>query len=324
MAETPRQGSNNSPSQRSHKASGAEESVFPGEEKDHDPSRRSFLLRMVLMTAGASLLTGGYAWLWEPRRLEIKQVELKLPKFPKAFDGLRVVQFSDAHLGFHTGVKELKKLAATIEEQQPDLICFTGDIVEREAEPMRECIPVLASMQAKYGKFAVLGNHDYRGGQQNEVTTMFREAGFTLLRNEHVVIEQGGERLAIAGLDDALTGRPDPVQAIKGLDHDVWKLLLMHEPDYADIATPYGFGLQLSGHSHGGQVRFPWIGALTTPRGSHKYVQGLYYTDVQGVYYTTQTQMPVYVNRGFGMTQLPIRFLCRPELTVFELKGSTT
>lgn len=75
MAETPRQGSNNSPSQRSHKASGAEESVFPGEEKDHDPSRRSFLLRMVLMTAGASLLTGGYAWLWEPRRLEIKQVE---------------------------------------------------------------------------------------------------------------------------------------------------------------------------------------------------------------------------------------------------------
>lgn len=324
MAETPRQGSKNSPSQRSYKAPGSEESVFPGEEKDHDPSRRSFLLRMILMTAGASLLTGGYAWLWEPRRLEIKQVELKLPKFPKAFDGLRVVQFSDAHLGFHTGVKEMRKLAATIEEQQPDLICFTGDIVERESEPMRECIPVLASMQAKYGKFAVLGNHDYRGGQQNEVAAMFHEAGFKLLRNEHVVIEQGGERLAIAGLDDALTGRPDPAQAIKGLNQDVWKLLLMHEPDYADIATPYGFGLQLSGHSHGGQVRFPWVGALTTPRGSHKYVQGLYYTNVQGVYYSTQTQMPVYVNRGFGMTQLPIRFLCRPELTVFELKGLTT
>lgn len=313
MGETPREGSKISPPRRSQNGSDSQDSIFPGEEKDHDPSRRSFLLRMILMTASASILTGGYAWLWEPRHLEINHVELKLPKIPKAFEGLRVIQFSDAHLGFHTGLKQMEKLAETIREQQPDLICFTGDMVEREAEPMRECIPALASMQAKYGKYAVLGNHDYRGQQQDEVELMFKEAGFTLLRNSHVLIERGDSRIAIVGLDDALTGRPDPVVAIKGLSREVWKLLLMHEPDYADIAAPYGFGLQLSGHSHGGQVRFPWIGALTTPRGSLKYIQGLYYAG--------DKHMPVYVNRGFGMTQLPIRFLCRPELTVFELKG---
>lgn len=316
MVETPREGSKITPPRRSSNGSIPEKPIFPGEEKDHDPSRRSFLLRMILMTAGAGLLTGGYAWLWEPRHLEIKQVELKLPRFPEAFEGLRVVQFSDAHLGFHTGLKQMEKLAETIREQQPDVICFTGDMVEREAEPMRECIPVLASMQAKYGKFAVLGNHDYRGRQENEVEAMFHEAGFTLLRNSHALIRQGNSSIAIVGLDDALTGWPNPLAAIKGLDDSVWKLLLMHEPDYADIAAPFGFGLQLSGHSHGGQVRFPWIGALTTPRGSHKYIQGLYYT--------TERQMPVYVNRGFGMTQLPIRFLCRPELTVFKLNGSLT
>ncbi|QOS80944.1 metallophosphoesterase [Paenibacillus sp. JNUCC31] len=313
MGEPTREGSKISPPRRPDNESDPGKPIFPGEEKDHDPSRRSFLLRMILMTASASLLTGGYAWLWEPRHLEIKQVELKLPGFPKAFEGLRVAQFSDAHLGFHTGLKQMEKLAETIHEQQPDLICFTGDMVEREAEPMRECIPVLASMQAKYGKYAVLGNHDYRGRQQNEVEIMFKEAGFTLLRNSHALIEEGNSRLAIAGLDDALTGRPDPAAAIRGLDNKVWKLLLMHEPDYADISAPFGFGLQLSGHSHGGQVRFPWIGALTTPRGSRKYIQGLYYAG--------ERHMPVYVNRGFGMTQLPIRFLCRPELTVFELRG---
>lgn len=310
MGQTPRLNNNSSPSRRLSRTHGSKEPVFPGEEKDHDPSRRMVRLRKILMTLGASVLTLGYA-LWEPRRLQINHIHLKLPSFPGSFDGLRVVHFSDAHLGFHTGAKEMRRLAAQIKDQQPDLICFTGDIVERQAEPMRECVPILASMTARYGKFAVLGNHDYRGQQQQEVQDMFREAGFTLLCNQHVLIERGEEKLAVTGLDDALTGNPDLEEAISGLEEQVWKLLLMHEPDYADYAAPHGFGLQLSGHSHGGQVRFPWFGAVTTPRGSRKYIQGLHYTSHQ--------KMPVYVNRGFGMTQLPIRFLCRPELTVLHL-----
>ncbi|MGQ8874339.1 metallophosphoesterase [Paenibacillus sp. TSA_86.1] len=310
MGKAPRLNNGTPPSRHLNRSNGSNAPLFPGEEKDHDPSRRMFQLRKNVMTMVASVLTLGYA-LWEPKRLQINHIDLKLPSFPESFDGLRIVHFSDAHLGFHTGLNELSKLAAQIEKQQPDLICFTGDIVERQAEPMRECVPVLASMAARYGKFAILGNHDYRGRQQQDIRDMFHEAGFTLLCNQHVIIEQGREKIAVVGLDDALTGKPDPEEAITGLDESVWKLLLMHEPDYADYAVPYGFGLQLSGHSHGGQVRFPWFGAMTTPRGSRKYIQGLHYT--------SQSQMPVYVNRGFGMTQLPIRFLCRPELTVLHL-----
>ena len=167
----------------------------------------------------------------------------------------------------------MSKLAAQIKDQQPDIICFTGDIIERQSAPMRECVPILASMSARYGKFAILGNHDYRGRQQQEVMDMFREAGFTLLLNQHVVIERDNGKIAIVGLDDALTGEPRLDEAVSGLSGSEWRLLLMHEPDYADYAASYGFGLQLSGHSHGGQVRFPWFGAMTTPRGSRKYIQ---------------------------------------------------
>lgn len=312
MGKTPRSNNNSSTFQPPSKTYNSKKPLFPGEEKDHDPSRRMVQLRKILMTIGASVLTLGYA-LWEPRRLQINHVHLDLPLFPKTFDGLRIVHFSDVHLGFHTGVKELRKLSVRIKEQHPDLICFTGDIVERIAEPMRECVPVLASMEAKYGKFAVLGNHDYRGRQQKDVQNMFREAGFTLLCNQHVVIEEEGDQIAVVGLDDALTGNPEPAKAVEGLQESIWKMLLVHEPDYADYAAPHGFRLQLSGHSHGGQVRFPWLGAMTTPRGSRKYIQGLHYT--------SPYQMPVYVNRGFGMTQLPIRFLCRPELTVLHLRS---
>lgn len=315
MARVPYKSSKETPIRRVADKNETEQPIFPGQEKDHDPSRRSTKLKTALMTAIATVFTGGYA-LWEPRRVEVTQVRLNLPKLPIAFDGLRLIQFSDAHIGFHTGVKQIEKLADLIQEQQPDLICFTGDIVERNAEPMRECIPALSSMQAKLGKFAIFGNHDYRGKQQEEVEKMFEQAGFTLLRNAHVVIQHHEDRIAIVGLDDALTGKPNLATAVEGLDEDIWKMLLMHEPDYADRAASNGFGLQLSGHSHGGQVRFPWIGALSAPRGARKFVKGLYYVG--------WTKMPVYVNRGFGMTHLPIRFLCRPEVTVFRLQSHQT
>lgn len=289
--------------------------IFPGKEKVYDPSRRHFLKKTskLVMTASAGIFTGGYAWLWEPRRLEVEHVHLSLPRLPKAFQGMKIAHFSDMHIGFHMDVSDMKRLSSALAGQKPDLICFTGDMVESRAEPLRECIPLLKAMQAPLGKYAVLGNHDYRGREYERLAQMYEEAGFTLLVNQHVTIERGGERIAIVGLDDALNGVPDPEEARRGLEKGTFALLLMHEPDYADYSKAYDFDLQLSGHSHGGQVRAPFIGALTTPRGSQKYIQGLYYTGEAG------NSMPVYVNRGVGMTQLPIRFLCRPELTIFHV-----
>lgn len=289
--------------------------IFPGKEKVHDPSRRRFLKKAskLALTASAGIFTGGYAWLWEPRRLEVEHVELTLPRLPKAFHGMKIAHFSDMHLGFHMDLSDMERLASALARQTPDLICFTGDMLESRAEPMVECIPLLQSMKAPLGKYAVLGNHDYRGREYERLAQMYKEAGFTLLVNKHITVEREGEQIAIVGIDDALNGVPDPEAARKGLKKGTFAILLMHEPDYADIAKDYDYDLQLSGHSHGGQVRAPFIGALTTPRGSQKYIQGLYYTGEK------EKSMPVYVNRGVGMTQLPIRFLCRPELTIFHV-----
>ncbi|MNP08010.1 putative metallophosphoesterase [compost metagenome] len=207
----------------------------------------------------------------------------------------------------------MKNLVKVINSQSPDLICFTGDMVDSHSETLIKVISDLSSLHAPYGKYAVLGNHDYRK-QPVGVKKMLQESGFTVLQNSHEILTKHDSKIAVVGLEDMLLGNPDPKKALKGITEDTFSLLLMHEPDYADAAAHYPFDIQLSGHSHGGQIRLPFLGALTTPIGSRRYIQGLY--DIK------DSAMQLYVNRGVGVTQLPIRFLCRPELTVFTLKKS--
>ncbi|WP_438347183.1 metallophosphoesterase [Paenibacillus sp. FA6] len=286
-------------------------------EKSQDSSkkmtRRQFLQTSVSTVIGAGLLTSGYAWLWEPKQLAIETVQLHFNTLPSAFDGLKVVQFSDVHLGFHFDDKRMKKLVKAISSQSPDIICFTGDIVDRDSESLVGAMSDLSSLHAPLGKYAVLGNHDH-WGQPAEVRRMLQECGFTVLQNSHVIVRKQDSMFAIVGLEDQLHGNPDPKKALEGITEGTFSLLLIHEPDYADTAALYPFDMQLSGHSHGGQVRLPFFGAIITPMGSRRYIQGLYKLKSSG--------MQLYVNRGVGVTQLPIRFLCRPELTVFTLNKS--
>lgn len=279
---------------------------------DNKMTRRQFLRMGAFTVIGAGLFTGGYSWLWEPRQLSIERVQLTFKRLPAAFDGLKVVQFSDLHLGYHSHEKDFSTLMDNIMNQSPDLICLTGDIIDTYSEQMVSFVPYLASLKAPLGKFVILGNHDY-WGQSEEVVRMLREAGFTFLRNSHRLLKKEGKVIAVVGLDDLLQGTPDPDESLKGVPEGTFSLLLMHEPDYADTAALYPFDLQLSGHSHGGQIRLPLIGAIMTPPGSKRYIQGLY--DFQ------LSDMLLYVNRGFGMTHLPLRLLCKPELTVFTLNS---
>ncbi|MFE4713496.1 metallophosphoesterase [Paenibacillus sp. NPDC056722] len=273
-------------------------------------SRRQFLARGAAAVVGAGLLTGGYSWLAEPRWLEVTRLELPLAGLPGAFAGLKVVHFSDTHLGFNKDASDITRLVSHIREADPDLICFTGDIVDSNPGDLTESVPVLAELKAPLGKYAILGNHDYKN--TDKVTGLLKSAGFQVLRNESMLIKRGGAVMAITGLDDLLHGKPDPEAALQGVPPGTFTLLLMHEPDYADTAEDYPFHLQLSGHSHGGQIRLPVVGAPFTPYGSLKYISGLYYTE--------NKRMPVYVNRGFGETYMPFRLLCRPELTVLTLR----
>lgn len=272
-------------------------------------TRRQFLLRSAGTVVSAGLLTGAYGWQGEPNWLETTRLELPLPQLPSSFSGIRLVHFSDVHLGFNKDAHDVKRLVKHIRAAEPDLICFTGDIVDSYAEDLEEAVPSLATLTAPLGKYAILGNHDYKNTEL--LTRLLASAGFRVLRNESVLVKRGGAAIAITGLEDMLHGKPEPETALKNVPEGLFTLLLMHEPDYADYAEKHPFHLQLSGHSHGGQIRLPFKGALFTPYGSHKYISGLYYT-AKG--------MPVYVNRGFGETSMPLRLFCRPELTVMTLR----
>jgi uncharacterized protein len=275
-------------------------------------TRRQFLGRGISAIIGAGMLTGGYAWQGEPNWLDVKRLELPLLQLPTGFDGIRVAHFSDAHLGFNKDAEDLAELVNRIRDAGPEMICFTGDIVDSNAEDLIPAVPVLASLHAPLGKYAILGNHDYKN--TGMLTELWKSAGFQVLRNESQLIRRGNEVIAVAGLEDLLHGKPDPEAASKNIPEGTFTLLLMHEPDYANMAEAYPFHLQLSGHSHGGQIRMPLLGAVFTPFGSQKYIAGLYYTEA--------TRMPVYVNRGFGETYMPFRLLCRPELTLLTLRSS--
>lgn len=273
-------------------------------------TRRQFLKRGAAAVIGAGLLTGGYSWLAEPRWLEVTRLELPLLELPERFAGMKLVHFSDVHLGFNKDAGDVARLVRHIKTEQPDLICFTGDIVDSNPEDLTAAVPILAQLTAPLGKYAILGNHDYKNTET--LTGLLADAGFQVLRNEAALISRGNDRIAVVGLEDLLKGTPDPETALQQVPEGTFTLLLMHEPDYADTAEKYPFHLQLSGHSHGGQIRAPLIGAPFTPYGSLKYISGLYYTESQ--------RMPVYVNRGFGETFMPFRLMCRPELTVFKLR----
>lgn len=139
------------------------------------------------------------------------------------------------------------------------------------------------------------------------------QGGFQLLQNEHILIRNGSASFALAGLDDVMLGKPDIEKALNRIPEDLFTLLMVHEPDVADDYQRYPIDLQLSGHSHGGQVQLPFYGYMVTPPYAEKYVEG---------HYRLEQGLDLYVSRGIGTTRLPYRFLCQPEISLFLLKSN--
>jgi predicted MPP superfamily phosphohydrolase len=281
------------------------------EQKPRKMSRRKFLLKGAAAIFSGMGLSVGYSIFGERFWYETKHITLPLKRLPSAFSGMRMVQFSDIHLGKHFKMESFSDVIAKIKQLKPDLLCFTGDLFDaNQGYPSEDVIPLLSQLEAPYGKWAVLGNHDYRSGVR-KVADLLKRSGFTLLVNEHAVLENKNQRFHIVGVDEMLHGKPNLHMAMAE-DHDQpFTLLLAHEPDFADRTSGFSIDLQISGHSHGGQVRLPFVGALSTPTYGEKYVEGLYKVK--------DSMLQVYTNRGIGTTLIPVRFMCRPEITVFTL-----
>lgn len=281
-------------------------------------SRRSFLKRSLLAVGSLGILagvSGSYGVFGEPNWIQTTTVKLSYKRYPASFAGMRIVQFSDTHISKYYGLSHLARLVKLLQQQEPDILVFTGDLFDsRQGEISDDVIPVLSELQATYGKFAVLGNHDLRMDAAR-ITEVLEKSGFKVLVNASQRISRGDESIRVVGVDEMFHGNPDLPLALRGIEQEEFVLLLAHEPDFADLASKYPIDLQLSGHSHGGQIRIPWYGSVFTPDLGQKYSMGLY--NFVG------SEFHVYTNRGIGTTLLPIRLNCRPEITVFVLEPNS-
>lgn len=254
-----------------------------------------------------------YAREAETRWVEVKPVELLLPRLAPEFDGYRVVQFGDIHLDDWTRPERLHGIVRLVNEQMPDLIVITGDFASYSARELddRRLIEALGSLTARDGTLAILGNHDYLT-DVDLIRRCIREADISELVNDVRTIRRGGAGLHVAGVDDVMEGRSRLDLVLRKLPEAGAAILLAHEPDFADVSAATGrFDLQLSGHSHGGQVRVPLLVRLALPPLSQRYTSGLYRVG----------PMMQYTNRGIGFVNLRLRFMCRPEITVFTLRS---
>jgi predicted MPP superfamily phosphohydrolase len=282
-------------------------------------TRRKFLKRSVgsfLTLIGLS--SGGllYANRIEPSLLDVQEFQIRHPLIPVSFDGVKIVQFSDTHLGFQYNLHQFNKLVEKINSLQPEIILFTGDLMDEPNQytEINKLIPILKKLHAPLGKYCIFGNHDHGGYGSDIYRNIMETTDFTVLLNESITVKsRDGSIIYLLGIDDAMLGNPNLPLALKTVPKNSFKILLSHAPDLAETASQYPIQWQLSGHSHGGQIKIPFMGALVTPPFGKLYPEGLYSVG-------NDSPLSLYVNRGIGTTRLPFRFLSKPELTIFTLK----
>lgn len=285
--------------------------------EDAKMTRRSFLKQIYKLGLSALFISSlgfGYARYIEPKQLKITRHHLQSAKIPTTFDGTRIVLFSDTHIGFNYTADQFSKLINLINEEAPDVILFTGDLLDapNKYKAIGKVTQLLKDLRAPLGKFSIYGNHDHGGYGSELIKMIMEEADFELLVNANKKLyNKMNDYIYISGLDDGMLGKPDPVKALQKVERDVYSIFLAHQPDLVKSICDLPADLQLSGHSHGGQIQLPFFGPIFTPYGATTYYEGFYQVG--------STQL--YVNRGIGTTRVPFRFLSPPELTIFTLKS---
>ena len=283
------------------------------------PGRRDFLGLTAGVVTAAPFVAGAYGLLYGRLNLETPRQPIVVPRLPAAFDGFRIVQLSDIHIGPFMPEEEIRKYAAIANALKGDLTVLTGDFVTFDARTEGPVVAALSGLRAPFGVFGCLGNHDAWSGVESSITALFRAAGIRILRGERVSIERGGDSFNLIGTGFQSNRRFGPSAPVRHLLADVESLiapdrvniLLSHNPDTFDRAAELRIDLSLAGHTHGGQAALEFISPEWAPsRLVTPYVAGLF-------------QKPggqLYVNRGIGTIGIPIRIGAPPEITVFELR----
>jgi predicted MPP superfamily phosphohydrolase len=276
-------------------------------------NRRDFLKTAGVAIGGGMIAATSYLAINdESQDPVVDRIPLAIKSLHPAMEGFTIVQITDVHLYPMTQPELVRKAVAMANQLNPDLVVLTGDYVWQELTAIDELAPILAGLNAKYGIFSTLGNHDY-WLDAGVITEAMEAAGLPVLINRGLSIQQGKGSVYIAGLDDGWSGEPNLDKTLEGVLPDEPVILLCHEPDLADHYSRDGrVTVQLSGHTHGGQIRVPGMGALILPYLGRKYDIGLYRIE----------DMLLYTNRGLGVISEPVRLNCPPEISQFILESA--
>ncbi len=253
----------------------------------------------------------GYATRIEPLRVATEELTVRIPRLPTAFEGFRISLFSDIHLYPFTPLQVVQDAVRLANSFRPDLVILAGDFVWRSLGAVFDLVPVLSQLNPAQGTFAVLGNHDHLKGPE-VIASALVKAGIRSLCNEGITIQRAGASIYLAGIDSAFAGAPAPLDAFKKRRGALISIVAVHEPDYVRELVPrFPVDLQLSGHSHGGQVRLPIVGPLILPPMGEIYNMGLYRVG----------NAQLYTTRGIGTIHLNARLNCPPEVTAITLQA---
>jgi len=286
-------------------------------------ARRRFLERTAVAMSTAPFVAGAYGMFYERLNLEISHRRIKIPRLPQAFEGFRIAQLSDIHIGAFMPADAIRRYVGIANGLKPDLVALTGDFVTWDPSTQTAVVDVLAGVKAPFGVYGCLGNHEMWSKVEDSITRLFALRGIRILRSEQALIKSGNDAINLLGVDYQSTSRMGPSnqrlvrEYLPGVDRlmvpGTANLLLSHNPNTFDRAAELGIDLSLAGHTHGGQVTLEFISPDLSPsRLITSYVRGWF----------EKPGGQLYVNRGIGTIGVPIRFDAPPEITVYELTRS--
>lgn len=273
-------------------------------------TRRQFLRGLAATPLVAVSAASAYATLIEPYSYLVTETDIFIKDLPGRFEGFRVTQLTDVHHSRIFGIAEVRRVVSLAQQTKPDMFVLTGDYATTYRRYIEPCAEALSPLSAPEGVWAVLGNHDHY--TDPELTTQALERNhIPVLNNKNTILRRGPDVIQLSGIDDWTWNGTDWIKAFNGLNDKRPTILLSHQPGVLEFNETQNVSLILSGHTHGGQIKLPWVGPLARfATKDLRYAQGLFrYGDVQ-----------LYVSSGTGVIGLPIRLGVRPEIAVLRLK----
>jgi uncharacterized protein len=285
--------------------------------------RREFLCTGIGMAAAAPFMVSGYAVVLERHRFQVEHFSIGVTGLSSALSSFTIVQLTDIHVGPFMRPEQLLDYVKAVNRLEPDLIALTGDFIAGAEDEVVPCVEALAGLRSRHGIFACLGNHEIYAGAAAKLTELFAYKGIQMLVNDAATISVGGSRIAVLGIDDLQAGHPDLQRAVSATENNPGelKLLLSHRPEIFHRAAQQGIDLVISGHYHGGQIKLlPQPASLSIARFLTPFAEGVFQIAANaGGTPDDQKVKSLFVGRGIGITGLPIRINCPPQIAHLTL-----